>query len=40
MIKGALDKVDLAELHANSAHAVEHGLKSYIWLEWQIIEYE
>ena len=40
MVKGALDKVDLAELHANSAHAVEYRLKSHIWPEWQIIEYE
>lgn len=34
------ESVDMVELHANSEHAKEHGLKSYTWPEWQIIEYE
>lgn len=32
--------VDTIELHKNSAHAREHGLKSYIWPEDEILTYE
>ena len=32
--------VDMAELHKNSEHAREHGLKTYIWPECEILTYE
>ena len=32
--------VDTIELHKNSAHAREHGLKSYTWPEDEILTYE
>jgi hypothetical protein len=34
------ESVDMAELHKNSADAKARGLKSYIWPETQILEYE
>lgn len=32
--------VDMVELHKNSAHAREHGYKTYTWPETEILKYE